>query len=413
MALRLVLIHAPEDAKPAAALARHLAVLDRAGHIKLWRTSDLLPSDNVKVGTQQAINEADAALILASPDLLAGAVRDGAVAAVLAAYVAGRLRAQVLLLRDCAVELDPGLSRLPRLPADGRPILGRRRLEVDGAYREGVAEVARLAGVELAEVERRVQRDPSAALLLAVLLCTVIFVFALRGLSLLRSQSTALSVVLLGLLALLVGVLGNGAIARTGWVRPGPFSWARGPLAFLLSLGGLLGTYLALGHGGEWIIRGSVIGLPPGRDAEVVLAGCRAPVDRAGQGFTLVVHEGCDQDPLHLTLLVPGQGQRVTEVARAEAHRPLRLRWDLPPQAEALSGVVLRRDGKTPVVGAEIWLERCPRGLRTTSDRYGRFMMERLPVECSQPPYALRIYLGNLTLPLIASRAGDIEVLVP
>jgi hypothetical protein len=159
----------------------------------------------------------------------------------------------------------------------------------------------------------------------------------------------------------------------------------------------LAGGFAAYMGRGEWVARGRIRDLPPGKPARVLAGDCQGAVEDGTGRFHIPIHGPCDREPLVLTILVADHGTQSERVTRAAAQVGVEVTWRGAREVTALSGTVLSPEGR-PLRGAEIHLAACPEAEqvpRAASDAYGRFVLGPLPVGCRAAPFTLLVYLDG------------------
>jgi hypothetical protein len=164
-ALSLFLSFAPIDSPLTDLLMKHLSTLHRFGDVSPWSADQLRPGDNRETGMTNALDVADAALVLLSADWLSSEIiQTMEVPHLLRRRAELGLRIIPVLLRTCAWEMHPLVRDLTTLPRDGKAIAAYQDDARDQVLTHIVKEVAMIAaGRGRQSPERPVKNSPTAA----------------------------------------------------------------------------------------------------------------------------------------------------------------------------------------------------------------------------------------------------------
>jgi hypothetical protein len=146
--LRLIVRHSgnERDAGLAQELLAHLRPLERFAGVNVWTDDGIVAGDLKGARIDEAIEQADVALLLLSADFLASdTLQDVEVPKLLKRHEAGSLRVIPVLLRSCAWEMHPWLAELHPLPKDRTPIASFAGDERDSVLTELAREIVQPA----------------------------------------------------------------------------------------------------------------------------------------------------------------------------------------------------------------------------------------------------------------------------
>ncbi|WP_437520068.1 protein kinase [Sorangium sp. So ce726] len=144
--LRLLISFAPEDRDLKDQLIQHLQVLERFAGLKLWEADRIRPGDTTLQAFDAALDQADVALMLISPDFLASdLLQDVEVPKLFQRHEQGGLKVIPVLLRSCCWEAHPWLGTLNPLPTSDEAIASFEGDRRDRALTEVVREIVGLA----------------------------------------------------------------------------------------------------------------------------------------------------------------------------------------------------------------------------------------------------------------------------
>jgi hypothetical protein len=137
----------PKDTELANELLAHLRPLKRFAGVEVWTDDLIRPGDQTREAIDQAIQDADLALLLLSSDFLASDVlQDVEAPKLMGRYRSGSLRIIPVVLRSCVWEAHPWLAELHPLPKGAEPIASFDGDERDRVLTDVAWEITRLAG---------------------------------------------------------------------------------------------------------------------------------------------------------------------------------------------------------------------------------------------------------------------------
>jgi hypothetical protein len=147
---RVFVLHstASKDAILADELLGHFRPLERFAGLDVWSESRIQAGSEICREIERAIDQADVALVLLSPDFFASdALHVAKVPRLSERHLAGKLRVIPVLLRSCLWEAHPWLAALQPLPRDGMAIASHTGDERDRALTDVVREISKLMTV--------------------------------------------------------------------------------------------------------------------------------------------------------------------------------------------------------------------------------------------------------------------------
>ncbi|WP_437545669.1 toll/interleukin-1 receptor domain-containing protein [Sorangium sp. So ce367] len=142
--LRLIIRHsaASKDAALAEELRDHLRPLERSANLDVWSEACVRAGADTRREIERAIDQADVALLLLSPDFLASDALQVELPRLLERHRDGKLQVVPVLLRSCLYEAHIWLSGLKLLPRDGKAIASHQGDERDRVLTELVRELS-------------------------------------------------------------------------------------------------------------------------------------------------------------------------------------------------------------------------------------------------------------------------------
>lgn len=448
---------------------RHLDLAVRQGQITLLWSERVPPGNDLRAWTAAALKSADAVLLGLSAELLSEhAFLDRDLPRLSARQHLEGLRLLPLPLRPCLWRSVPDLADLRSLLPDEEGSLlslpSARRGQAELACAQAI--LASLTGFQIEDraplvvspsnhpspsdqlganepsaaptgislaarplpssplpdrPPRRTPRDPHPAprwpwfAALLVLFAALIGATLAFGPRLLHEQRALLTTTALFTIALAAALLLTGALRATGRVAVSNQGFLGGAAAICLVLfASLKSAVLALTPPSEWLLRGRIAGLPPGREAWLSAAGCaEVSVDRQSERFALPVHGPCDQPELTLQVRVSGHESQTLKLPRPAPGAESALTWSNRPPRIATVAATLTVDHR-PLPRAPVRLvAECPEAatlapVETGSD--GRFLFANLPPACTTPPLQVQITLpdGRLHLQRLQTALSDV-----
>jgi hypothetical protein len=146
--LNLVLSFANADAELQQELATHLAILHEVGDVRCWTVDEIPPGEHYHRELTNALANADVVLLLLSSDFLASnSIPEIETVALQMQQENHTLRVIPVLLRTCAWQYHPWLTKLQPLPRTGFAIAAHTQDDRDRAFTEVVREIAEIAGI--------------------------------------------------------------------------------------------------------------------------------------------------------------------------------------------------------------------------------------------------------------------------
>ena len=135
-----------KDTELVGELLAHLRPLERFAGIDIWTDDRVRAGDTTRSTVDEAIAEADVALLLLSADFLGSELlQDVEVPKLMERHRAGELRVIPVVLRSCVWEVHPWLAELRPLPRDGAPIALFEENQRDQVLTELTREIIKLA----------------------------------------------------------------------------------------------------------------------------------------------------------------------------------------------------------------------------------------------------------------------------
>ncbi|HKQ74539.1 MAG TPA: TIR domain-containing protein, partial [Blastocatellia bacterium] len=104
-------------------LQKHLIVLEKHGSLSFWEDRQIAAGQEWQVEIKDALDAADAAILLISPDFLSSNfILDEEVPAILRRRINDGMRVFPLIVRSCPWQNVPWLKPLQARPIDGKPL---------------------------------------------------------------------------------------------------------------------------------------------------------------------------------------------------------------------------------------------------------------------------------------------------
>lgn len=154
MSLRLFVTSSRKDESLMRSLLEHLSVLDHVHGVDLWTEDRIRAGHDWHEDVTAAIRRSDIALILVSASYLASSfATNKAFNLLLAELHAGSIKIVPVILRHCAWDEHPVLSKLTPLPRDRVPIAHYTAGRRDKAYLNVCKEIVRLADAEYTVID--------------------------------------------------------------------------------------------------------------------------------------------------------------------------------------------------------------------------------------------------------------------
>lgn len=145
--LKVFLSYSREDESWKERLVTHLHVLEKEGYVKVW-TEYMIPPGSVRQRKiLQAIDDADAAILLISAKFLASSKTEDEIPRLLARSVRKIMALFPVIVETCLWRQVSWLQKLEALPRGGKPLSARQGSQLDEALLEIASEILKLVEV--------------------------------------------------------------------------------------------------------------------------------------------------------------------------------------------------------------------------------------------------------------------------